>query len=696
MSQSRQIDLTTSIQYLHGVGPARARALEASGITTVYDLFYYFPRRHLDRTSVTPLREIRRDQSATVVGTVEVAGERRARKRKYFQAVISDGTGLLNLVWFRGAPYLAKKIKKGVRLAVSGKIEFFQGHQIVHPEFDLIDQDEDPLHTCAVVPIYPLTGELKKVRVDNRALRRTIRQVLEQIGQIDDLLPAALLERYGLTNLDQALRKIHYAENIDELQQARRRLKFDEHFFLMLLMALRKASLKTGTAPEIDALGTRFQLVYDQLEFDLTGAQQKVIKEIRHDLGHGRPMNRLLQGDVGSGKTIVALLSAAIAIGNGHQVALMAPTEILAQQHFTSIKAFSERAQITCALITGGQKSAERRQLLAALAEGRIDLIVGTHALIQSGVEFARLGLVIIDEQHRFGVVQRGHLLAKGYNPHLLAMTATPIPRTMAITYHGDMDLSIIDELPAHRQPVTTKVVNSDRLNRVYHFIRDEVEEGRQAIVVYPLVEETEKSDLAAATEAFTQLAAGAFRRQQVGLLHGRLKQDEKDAMMAAFAANEINILVATTVIEVGIDVPNASVMLVEHAERFGLTQLHQLRGRVGRGNAKSYCILVQRKTGDTADRRLGIMEETSDGFRIADEDLQIRGPGEFFGARQSGFVKYKIADMLTDGPIIRQARQAAFELVKNDPHLRKPEHAHIRRRFVSEYQHLLELVNIT
>ncbi|MFH1853290.1 MAG: ATP-dependent DNA helicase RecG, partial [Candidatus Neomarinimicrobiota bacterium] len=392
----------------------------------------------------------------------------------------------------------------------------------------------------------------------------------------------------------------------------------------------------------------------------------------------------------------VAVLAAAIAVGNGLQVAVMAPTEILAHQHYRSFKKYADAARMTCALLVGNQKAGERRKLLAGLLAGRIDIVVGTHALIQKDVEFAALGLVIVDEQHRFGVLQRGDLTAKGLNPHLLAMTATPIPRTLAITYHGDMDLSIIDEMPKDRIPVTTRVVEPERLPKVYDFISEEVGRGRQCMVVYPLVEETEKSDLAAATEAFEELSRTVFPNLIVGLIHGRLKKEEKDAVMDAFERNEIQVIVSTTVIEVGIDVPNATVMLIEHAERFGLTQLHQLRGRVGRGSDKSYCILVRRNTTDNSCRRLAIMERTGDGFEISDEDLKMRGPGEFYGARQSGFVKYKIADMVTDGPLIREARQAAFGLVAEDPHLRRPENAEIRRRFLKDYQQMLEIVNIT
>jgi ATP-dependent DNA helicase RecG len=690
------VELSTPIQYVKGVGPVRAQALETAGIVTVEDLLYYFPRRHLDRTTVTPIRNLARDQVVTVVGKVEACGERQTRSRKLFQAIIADGTGLLNLIWFNGIPYVKQSLKVGDRVAVHGKVEFFNGFQIVHPEYDVLNRDEDPLSTGMIVPLYPLTKQLKQVGLDNRQFRKLVRTVHQQISAIPELFPPKILEQYGLVTQATALRNIHFAETEIDLSRAVQRLKFEEHFFLQLLMALRKASMsRMGTRP-LPRVGPQVKLIYDQLEFELTAAQKRVIREIREDLARPVVMNRLLQGDVGSGKTIVAILTAAIAVGNGVQVAVMAPTEILAHQHYASFRRYTEKARIPTALLVGNLRTKERQKLLTALKEGRISLVVGTHALIQKDVEFKELGLVIVDEQHRFGVVQRGDLVAKGLNPHFLAMTATPIPRTLAITYHGDMDLSIIDEMPRNRKPVVTRKVEPERLPKVYRFMKDQVRQGRQCMIVYPLVEETEKSDLAAAVEGHDHLAREVFPEFKVGLIHGRMKKEEKDAVMDAFARNEIQILVATTVIEVGIDVPNATVMLIEHAERFGLTQLHQLRGRVGRGSEKSYCIMVQRQYSVNGQKRLTIMERTHDGFEISDEDLKMRGPGEFFGIRQSGFLKYRIANLVTDGPLIREARQAAFDLVAEDPHLRRPEYAAIRRRFLRDYQQKLEWVSVS
>ncbi len=665
------------------------------GIETVEDLLHYYPRRHLDRTTLTPVSKLKKGGLVTIVGKVEACGMREARRRKFFQAILTDGTGLLTLIWFNGTKYIQQAIKTGDRLAVNGKVDFYNGFQIVHPEYDKLKQDEDPLNTGAIIPLYPQPQELKKVRLDSRAIRRIVRNVCESLEIIPDHYPQEILQTHELVSLDEALRNIHFADSEDDLFKAVKRLKFDEHFFLQLLMALRKDSIQRVGTKALDKIGPQVKLISDNLPFALTEAQKRVLKEIRNDMAQPYSMNRLLQGDVGSGKTIIAVLSAAIAVANHVQVAVMAPTEILAHQHFESFKKHADISKMACAILVGGTPKKERDGILSALKEGRIDIIVGTHALIQKDVFFKKLGLSIVDEQHRFGVVQRGDLMLKGYNPHFLAMTATPIPRTLAITYHGDMDLSIIDEMPKDRKKVMTKVVNPERLQNVYAFIQEEVQAGRNCMVVYPLVEESEKSDLAAAVEAHKNLSENIFPEFNVGLIHGRMKKEEKDAIMDAYARNEIHILVSTTVIEVGIDIPNATVMLIEHADRFGLTQLHQLRGRVGRGSEKSYCILVRRKYTEPSRKRLAIMESTTDGFKISDEDLKMRGPGEFYGIRQSGFLRYKIADLVMDGPLIREARKAAINIVDKDPKLQDLAHEKMRTRFLKGYAQHMETVNI-
>ncbi len=690
---SAQTDLNTPIKYIRGVGPKRATALATAGIDTVNDLLHYYPRRYLDRTTVKSIHELKKGDQATMVGTVEVCGERQARKRKLFQVVLSDGTGMITLVWFNGVKYIKNAVQKGDRLAIHGKVEFYNGFQIVHPDFDKLDSDADPINTGTIIPLYPLTAELKKVRIDHRSFRRIIKENEEMFSIIEDHFEESVLSEQKLIPLQTALQHIHFPESRKNLLAAMERLKFDEHFFLQLLMALRKKSYEKIGTNALTKSGPHVQQIETELGFELTAAQQKVIQEIRIDIARPQAMNRLLQGDVGSGKTIVAILVAAAAVANGVQVAVMAPTEILAHQHFESFKNQLNKVHISCALLVGKQKVTERKQILEAVKDGKINVVIGTHALIQAEVEFKNLGFVVVDEQHRFGVVQRGILLQKGSHPHLLAMTATPIPRTMAITYHGDMDLSIIDEMPKDRKPVITKIVKEDRLQNVYKFIREEVQAGRQCMVVYPLVEETEKSDLAAATEGFEALQ-NIFKGIKIGLIHGRMKKEEKDAIMDAYAKNEINILVSTTVIEVGIDIPNASVMLIEHAERFGLTQLHQLRGRVGRGSSKSYCILVERNIRDTSRKRLTIMEKTNNGFVIADEDLKMRGPGKFFSTEQSGFFKHKIADMVTDGAIIRKAREVAQTIAKTDTKLEN--NPRMKERLLKDYAQYLDTVVIS
>ena len=690
---SAQTDLNTSIKYIKGIGPKRAEALSTAGIDTVNDLLHYYPRRYLDRTTVKSIRDVKKGDQATMVGTVEVCGERQARKRKLFQVVLSDGTGMITLVWFNGVKYIKNAIQKGDRLAIHGKVEFYNGFQIVHPDFDKLDSDADPINTGTIIPLYPLSAELKKVHIDHRIFRRIIKNNRDLFSVIEDHFEESIINEEKLISLQTALQHIHFPESRENLHAAIYRLKFDEHFFLQLLMALRKNSYEKVGTNALTKSGPQVQQIEDGLGFELTGAQKNVIQEILEDIALPKAMNRLLQGDVGSGKTIVAIIVAATAVVNGVQVAVMAPTEILAHQHYKSFKKLLNKVHISCALLVGRQKAAEREQILTAINGGKIDIVVGTHALIQKDVEFKNLGFVVVDEQHRFGVVQRGNLLQKGLHPHLLAMTATPIPRTMAITYHGDMDLSIIDEMPKNRKPVITKIVKEDRLQNVYNFIREEVEAGRQCMVVYPLVEETEKSDLAAASEGYESLQ-DIFKGINIGLIHGRLKKNEKDAIMESYANNELNILVSTTVIEVGIDISNASVMLIEHAERFGLTQLHQLRGRIGRGSAKSYCILVERNIRDISRKRLAIMEKINDGFVIADEDLKMRGPGKFFSTEQSGFFKHKIADMVTDGPIIRQAREIAQNIAKADTKL--DDHPLMKERLLKDYAQYMETVTIS
>ena len=663
----KAIDLLKSTSSVKGIGPEKHDALTKAGIHTINDLINHYPRKYLDRTSITPISQIKNKTHVNVIGKIQSSGMIQGRKRQFFKAMLSDKSGTVTLTWFRGARYMGQSIKAGDYLAVSGKVEFYNGMQIVHPEYDKLNQDDDPLNSGIITPLYSMTEELKKSKVDSRFIRKTMSNIFKNIKDIPDFFGKDFCKNQKLISLNDALRQIHFPDNELNLKHAIKRLKFNEHFFFQLSMVVKRSIIKKLPSKPLKKTGIQTKLVFNKIDFELTAAQKRVLKEIKDDLSKSYAMNRLLQGDVGSGKTVIAVLASAISVSNKMQVAIMAPTEILAKQHFKSFKSLADHSKMTCALLTGGTPAVERNKMRTGLENSKIDIIIGTHALIQKDINFKSLGLVIIDEQHRFGVNQRNALLQKGFNPHLLSMTATPIPRTLAITYHGDMDLSIIDELPKNRIPITTKIVTKDRLEKIYTFMKNEVKEGRQCIIVYPLIEETEKSDLAAAVEMYNDLKESVFKNIRVGLIHGRLEKDLKDKMMHDFSNNKISIIVSTTVIEVGIDVPNATVMLIEHAERFGLTQLHQLRGRVGRGSEKSYCILVQRKFSENSNKRLNVMESTNDGFLISDEDLKIRGPGEFFGIKQSGFFNFKIANITTDGDLISTARNAAEEMLEDD-----------------------------
>ena len=690
------MNLNDSISVVLGVGPQRVKVLNGLGVENIKDMLYYFPRQYLDRTTLTPIKDLKKGDQVTLIAQVETLGERKIRRGTMFQIIASDDTGLLTLNWFNGVRYVKNLFKVGDKLAISGKVEWYNGFSITHPEIEKLRDDEDPLKTGKVVPIYPLTQELRSVGLDQRGIRKILGIIVSELNPISEIMPEAIIKEHDLIFLDKALRDIHFSKNLSELRSATKRLKFDEHFFLQLLLGLRKQMAFSYQTKRLIDIGPYFRPISETLDFELTNAQKNVIQDVHLDMKNNHPMNRLIQGDVGCGKTIVAVLISLIAVGNNVQVALMAPTEILARQHFQSFKEQLDKVNIPCALLLGKMKKKDRSPIISGLKNGNIPIVIGTHALIQKDVAFRNLGLVVIDEQHRFGVNQRSSLLGKGDNPHSMAMTATPIPRTLAITYHGDMDISVIDELPSMRIPVTTKVINPERLNNVYKFIRDEVQKGRQCIVVYPLVEESEKSDLAAAVEAHNELSRIQFSNLSVGLVHGRMMVEEKDEVIKKFEKNEINILVSTTVVEVGIDIPNATVMLVEHAERFGLTQLHQLRGRVGRGANKSYCILVRRGFTETSKNRLSIMENTNDGFVIADEDLKLRGPGEFFGLRQSGFFQFKIADMVQDGSLLRQARSSAFNLIDNDQSLELEVNKRLKEWFITDYASYLGNIKLS
>ncbi len=725
--------LETSVQYIKGIGPRRSAVLKALGIETVKELLYYFPRDYLDLSRVEKIGNLRRlmnsGQFVTVIGTVRTFDLAGRPPRQRFLVILTDETGTIPLVFFRSIHYFKKALTVGETVAVSGKVTDFQNRpQLVHPSIDRLssngDDDEEFagfLHTKGIVPKYRSREELRAVKLDTKGFRRVVKAALEQcLDGVVEFLPQQILEGHKLLPLMDALRQIHFPESLTMLQEAQRRLKFDELFFLEFLLAIRRKIVKVespGISFTVESRLAR-QLV-DSLPFRLTKAQIRVIKEIAEDMSSSKPMNRLLQGDVGSGKTIVALTAMLIAVDNGFQAAFMAPTEILAEQHLRTVKQFLEKIPVNMRLLISGQRKKLREEILEDVHRGTAQIVVGTHALIEEQVAFAKLGLVIIDEQHRFGVAQRLALREKGFlsdgrtvHPDVLVMTATPIPRTLSLTIYGDLDVSTIDELPGGRKPIKTILRFESQRTSTYKFLRDEISAGRQAYIVYPLVEESEKLDLKAATESYHLLQKEVFSDHRVGLIHGRLPADEKDAIMDSFKNRQIDILVSTTVIEVGIDVPNATIMVIEHAERFGLAQLHQLRGRVGRGAEQSYCILLapdwianvgrhdsvlalddELEERRKAEIRLKTILQTTDGFKIAEVDLQLRGPGDFFGTRQSGLPQLHIADVLTDKDILAITRQEAFRVIEQDPQLRLPEHLPLREHFVENYKEHLSLI---
>ena len=691
--------MSDQLQYLKGIGPKRAGILSESGVNTIEDLLDFFPRKYLDRSRIKAISELTVNEEATVTGKVETMGFRKTRKR-IFYLIVSDDSGILEVLWFNRVDFYKKMFKTGDWISLSGKVTFYRHFQMIHPDFDHLGEEESGnfLHTGRLLPIYPGTEKFKRVGLNSYTIRRIFLVNRDKLfSGIPECLPAAIVSGQGFPERSAGYLEIHLPETPELLTQSIGRFKYEEFFFPQLLLALQKWHVKEnqpGTA--FERSGAHLKRLYDDLPFEMTAAQKRVVREIRSDMRKPHPMNRLIQGDVGSGKTLVALMAALIAIDNGYQVSFMVPTEVLAEQHFLVISGFLAGMDIEVSLLTGNTGEKERKVILDALRQGRPGIIIGTHALIQENVNFGRLGLIIIDEQHRFGVIQRSALFEKGLNADMLVMTATPIPRTLALTLYGSLDISAIDELPRNRKPVKTVWRKDRQSTEIYDFIKARVRTGEQAYIVFPLVEESEKTDLKAATENYQRLKKGIFHDIRLGILHGRLRQEEKEGVMRRFASGEIDVLIATTVIEVGVDVANATVILIEHAERFGLAQLHQLRGRVGRGEAQSYCILkTPEKTGETARERIAILCNTNDGFKIAEEDLRLRGWGEFFGTRQHGLPEFRQANPLTDYKILQQARNDAFELVKTDPQLRHHDSQHVRNHLINRFGDRLKLINI-
>ena len=665
------------IRYLKGVGEARAKLFAKKNIKTVEDLLYFFPRGHEDRSKTKQICACEIGETVCIDATVfSPVKETRIRKNMtIYSMIISDETGGMTVVWYNNK-YVKGQFKTGDEYIFYGKIQASrQKRELVNPIYEKRGRQR---FTGKIVPVYPLTENLTQ-----RMVQGAMEQALEVAGPLEEYIPKDIRERYNIAELNFAMRNIHFPADFNSYEIARRRFVFEELLILQLALSMRKADIHQKTrAPYTDTACV--QEFIEKLPFALTGAQERVIDELCADFQKPRPMNRLVQGDVGSGKTVVAAAAMYVTVQNGFQAAIMAPTEILANQHYETFSAFFAGTGLRICLLTGSTK--KKKELYGQIAAGEMDLIVGTHALIQKDVAYKNLGLAVTDEQHRFGVSQRAGLAGKGDNPNVLVMTATPIPRTLAIILYGDLDISIIDELPPGRKPVATYAVGENMRKRIYAFLEKHLREGMQSYVICPLIEETEKSDLQNAVQIKEQLQR-VFPGYSVGLLHGKMKAKEKDAVMEAFIAHQIDILVSTTVIEVGVNVPNSNMMIIENAERFGLSQLHQLRGRVGRGHDQAYCILFAHGNNDVTKKRMETMCMSNDGFYISEQDLRLRGPGDFFGTRQHGLPDLKIANLFADMDMLKLAQEAARELLETDPALQQPANAGLRKRVLQVFQ---------
>ncbi len=678
------IKLNSEVQYLKGVGPRRASALAGIYIHTVYDLLHFLPRRYLDRTMITPIGSLKANMDATIIGRVLGKGILYGRAKR-LEVIIGDESGYVALIWFAGYKYLEKIFNKGDIYAATGPVTYFQQLQMAHPEIERIeDADDQLIHTGRIVPVYPSTAELKESGITGRTMRQIINRALEiDSNEIGDYLPTRYLDDYDFLPLQKALRSIHYPDNIENAEKARKRLAFDELLqlqYLILCSRQKRTELKKKHKYKKSA-----QLVkkfIESLPFELTVDQNKVSGTIIDDMIKTRPMHRLMQGDVGCGKTVVALIAAVYASESKLQTAFMAPTELLAEQHYQNWKEPLQKLGIGSSLIIGAMSKSERRDEEDKIEVGKIDIVFGTHALLSDPTKFCQLGLVIIDEQHRFGVKQRGQLISKGIRPDILVMTATPIPRTLALTLYGDLDISSIKSMPKGRQTTKTVWRMASARADMYDFLKTRLADGDQIFIIYPLVEKSDKLDLQAAEDEYKNLKNNIFKDYKVGLVHGRVKKDKKEKTILDFKTGKIQVLVATTVIEVGIDIPSASIMVIEHAERFGLSQLHQLRGRVGRGEKKGLTIAVATDpVSHLARRRLEMFVSSTDGFKIAEADLELRGPGEFFGTRQHGLPELKIADLSIDTDLLPYSREIVSQLLADMSDSKEPDRELIKLR---------------
>jgi ATP-dependent DNA helicase RecG len=688
--------LETEVQYVKGVGEKLAQVLSKLNIYTLGDLLFHLPRRYEDRRHFRKIAHARVGEAVTVSGKLVTVDNVKVRNLTLTKAYLDDGSGVLELVWYN-QPYMKENLNKlrNSQIVAYGVIkESPYGLQMETPEWEDLPDGADPdslLSVNRIVPIYPLTEGIRQKR-----MRQIIWNAVQHAHLAPEILPRSVRERVGLMPLPQALQQIHFPDDEQIIEPARQRLVFEEFFLLQLGVGLQRLRTRQerGIAMRIDADRLN-EMLHRLVPFELTNAQKRVIREIWSDMAQPHPMNRLLQGDVGSGKTIVAAAAILAAVDNQYQAAIMAPTEILAEQHYINLHRLFQPLGISVELLVGRLSNKQRQQARERIATGRGMVAVGTHALIQEGVSFARLGLAIVDEQHRFGVLQRAALRDKGIMPHVLVMTATPIPRTLTLTLYGELDVSVIDELPPGRKPVRTHWKTPEERLKVYAGVRKLVEEGRQAYVICPLIDESDKLQVRAAEEMAEHLQKDVFPDLRVGLLHGRMKPAEKEAVMEAFRAGEMDILVSTTVIEVGVDVPNAAAIVIEDADRFGLAQLHQLRGRVGRSEHQSYCVLIANPKSDDGQRRMDIMTRTNNGFLIAEEDLRIRGPGEIYGTRQSGMPSFRVADLVKDMRLLEVARQEAFHLLESDPDLSRPEHAALREA-VERFRHRFAIATVS
>lgn len=672
--------LDKPIEKLKGVGNRRKEQLGRVGIETIGDLLLTFPRRYDDYTQVLPLNKIVPMENVSAVGTIKDFSEKITRdNRRYLRVMLEDMTGRLPIIFF-GQPHLKRYFRPGMQIAVYGRVELYLGKpQLTNPEWEEVS--EDGVFEGSIIPVYPLTKGLS-----NKVMRNLVEQAITDYLQgLPDYVPLSVLERTELVDLIWALEQIHFPENQDYLKYAQERLAFDELMLLQLGILAKREEWQAVPGMPLHVEDHWLENFESKLPYELTSAQQRAVDAIRHDIGSDRPMNRLLQGDVGAGKTVVAAIAMAMAITNGKQAAIMAPTSILAEQHYQGIgelldSCLPEDQHFEIRLLTGGTSEAERREIYEGMANGTIDVVVGTHALIQERVEFGNLALAVIDEQHRFGVDERGSLRGKGTNPHVLVMTATPIPRTLALTMYADLDLTVLDELPPGRTPIETRVIHPTEREQAYSFIRHQIDKGQQAYIIYPLVEASQSIQARAAVDSYEELSRSDFYEYRMGLLHGRVSSREKDEIMTAFANHELDVLVSTTVIEVGINVPNATIIMIEGANRFGLAQLHQLRGRVGRGHQQSYCLLLADNATPDAMDRLRALERTTDGFELAELDWQMRGPGDLLGTRQAGASNVSL-DSMMNVQLVELAQMESRALYEEDPSLSMPEHALLSRR---------------